>query len=132
MRGKAHLDKFLIFDIIYIMSFNLDIFNHSNSKHNGGCSQPTHGGNVGPTTIMGSHNYLQRVIQKRTISQPTLKSTIFSGLNPNNSRYRSTLYNHKTGNKIMGKVQKPADSSTRTRFLAIFGGFNVKPGEKPN
>jgi len=114
------------------MSFNLDIFNNSNSKHNGGCGHPTHGGNVGPTTVMGSHNYLQRVIQKRTISQPTLKSSIFSNINPNNSRFRATLYNHKTGNTIMGKVQKPADSSTRTRFLAVFGGFVVKPGEKPN
>ena len=60
------------------------------------------------------------------------KTRLESNLNPNNSRFRATLYNHKTGNTIMGKVQKPADSSTRTRFLAVFGGFVVKPGEKPN
>ncbi len=109
---------------------NLDIFNNSNSKHNGRCGHPVHGGNVGPTTVKGSHNHLQRVIQKRTISTPQLKSNIFPNINGNMNLFRSTLFNHKIGNTITGKVQKPTDSGTRTRFLATFGGFIVSPGKK--
>mgnify|MGYP001348297146 FL=1 len=108
---------------------NLAVINNSNNKHNGGCGKAAHGGHFGPTSVQGSHDYMNRVIQKRTISQPTLKSRIFPNIGED-KLYRATLYNHKTGNKIMGKAQRPADSSTRTRFLGVFGGYVVKPGQQ--